>query len=428
MQYQDAKGVILLEILPQGQCINAARYCSTLDRLKEAIHRKRPGLLRRGVVRQHDNETPHSANLTQQWLQRYGWEIFPHPAHSPDLAPSDFLLFGPLKRHLGGMAFETEDDLISELRNWFDNLEVDFFRPFNNDKTINTRLFTTLQRIRDDLIVQPSGQTQAGAEPQEGMDKILPASMAPHVNLTMSSNLFGLSERVVATESLMFLVKQLDYLHPYLEELIPANKKAFLSQFYSQTVHMASEVRKPVYIVVSRNSVAYDLVLQQMGTVKWDVKEIMSQHSAYIDTLLQSFRDLKQKLSELERRVPLPRPVTDLLWEQCIRQANRTFVEGYASSKKCSHEGRALMQLDFQQFLTNIDYFVELKPIPEREFVEAYIKAYYLSKTQLEVWVHDHKEYSNKQLLSLINCVQQLDRKSKQKLISMVEEMDRGRR
>ncbi|GFN78594.1 histone-lysine N-methyltransferase SETMAR [Plakobranchus ocellatus] len=111
-----------------GQCINAARYCSTLDRLKEAIRRKRPGLLRRGVVLQHDNATPHSANLTQQWLQRYGWEILPHPAHSPDLAPSDFHLFGPLKRHLGGMAFETEDDLISELRNWFDNLDVDFFR------------------------------------------------------------------------------------------------------------------------------------------------------------------------------------------------------------------------------------------------------------------------------------------------------------
>ncbi|GFN81108.1 hypothetical protein PoB_000761400 [Plakobranchus ocellatus] len=26
------------------------------------------------------------------------------------------------------MAFEAEDDLISELRNWFDNLDVDFFR------------------------------------------------------------------------------------------------------------------------------------------------------------------------------------------------------------------------------------------------------------------------------------------------------------
>ncbi|GFN91186.1 histone-lysine N-methyltransferase SETMAR [Plakobranchus ocellatus] len=56
--FWDAKGVILLDILPQGQCINATRYCSTLDSLTEAIRRKRPGLLRRGVVLQHDNATP----------------------------------------------------------------------------------------------------------------------------------------------------------------------------------------------------------------------------------------------------------------------------------------------------------------------------------------------------------------------------------
>ncbi|GFO17244.1 histone-lysine N-methyltransferase SETMAR [Plakobranchus ocellatus] len=82
LQYRDAKGVILLDILPQGQCINAARYGSTLDRLKEAIRRKRPGLLRRGVVLQHDNATTHSVNLTQQWLQRYGTLVLIHLLNS----------------------------------------------------------------------------------------------------------------------------------------------------------------------------------------------------------------------------------------------------------------------------------------------------------------------------------------------------------
>ncbi|GFR81777.1 histone-lysine N-methyltransferase SETMAR [Elysia marginata] len=71
--FWDAKRVVLLDILPQGQCINAAQCCSTLDRLRDAIRRKRPGLLRRVVVLQYDNATPHSANLTQQWLQRYSW-------------------------------------------------------------------------------------------------------------------------------------------------------------------------------------------------------------------------------------------------------------------------------------------------------------------------------------------------------------------
>ncbi|GFO50000.1 histone-lysine N-methyltransferase SETMAR [Plakobranchus ocellatus] len=111
----------------------------------------RPGLLRRGVVLQHDNATPHSVNRTQQWLQRYGWEILPHPAHSPDLTPSDFHLFGPLKRHLGGMAFETEDDLISELRNWFDNLDVDFFRSDNEHTHPNTSEAADEVALRDSL-------------------------------------------------------------------------------------------------------------------------------------------------------------------------------------------------------------------------------------------------------------------------------------
>ncbi|GFS13845.1 histone-lysine N-methyltransferase SETMAR [Elysia marginata] len=95
---------------------------------KDAICRKKPGLLRRGVVLQHDNPTPHSANLTQQWVPRYGWEILPHPVHSPRLAFSDFHLFGPSKRHLGDMAFETGGDLVGELKNWFSHLDVDFFR------------------------------------------------------------------------------------------------------------------------------------------------------------------------------------------------------------------------------------------------------------------------------------------------------------
>ncbi|GFR85266.1 histone-lysine N-methyltransferase SETMAR [Elysia marginata] len=126
--FWDAKGVILLDILPQGQCMNAAQYCSTVECLRDAICSKRPGLLRRAVVLLHDNATSHSANLTQQWMQRYGWETIPYPAHNPDLTPSDFHLLGHLKCHLGGMVFETEGDLVGELKNFFVHLDLHFLR------------------------------------------------------------------------------------------------------------------------------------------------------------------------------------------------------------------------------------------------------------------------------------------------------------
>ncbi|GFO01177.1 histone-lysine N-methyltransferase SETMAR [Plakobranchus ocellatus] len=57
-------------------------------------------------------QPPHMANRTKEWLERYRWDIIPHPAHGPDLAPSDFHLFGPPKRLLGGKKFENEDELI----------------------------------------------------------------------------------------------------------------------------------------------------------------------------------------------------------------------------------------------------------------------------------------------------------------------------
>lgn len=126
--FWDVRGILLVDFLPPGETINAARYCQTLDRLREAIRRKRPGHLTKGVTLQHDNATPHTAKMTQDWLKRHNWENLPHPPHSPDLAPSDFHLFGPLKQHLAGQRFDDDDDLTEEVTNWLKTLDEKFLR------------------------------------------------------------------------------------------------------------------------------------------------------------------------------------------------------------------------------------------------------------------------------------------------------------
>ncbi|GFO32119.1 LOW QUALITY PROTEIN: histone-lysine N-methyltransferase SETMAR [Plakobranchus ocellatus] len=104
--FWDSCGMILLNILPKGESANADRYCETLDRLRHAVRRKRPGLLRAELSLNTTMQPPpphtHTAKRTKEWLERYRWDIIPHPAHSSYLAPLDFYLFGPLKRHLGG--------------------------------------------------------------------------------------------------------------------------------------------------------------------------------------------------------------------------------------------------------------------------------------------------------------------------------------
>ncbi|GFN93131.1 transposase [Plakobranchus ocellatus] len=72
-------------------------------------------------------QPPHTVKRTKEYgLTVTGGTFIPHPAYSPDLAPSDFHLFGPLKRHLGGKKFEDEDELTGEVRDWFSSLTQTF--------------------------------------------------------------------------------------------------------------------------------------------------------------------------------------------------------------------------------------------------------------------------------------------------------------
>jgi histone-lysine N-methyltransferase SETMAR len=67
-----------------------------------------------------------AANRTRELLGRYNWEVLDHPSYSPDLAPSDFHLFGPLKKHLGGRRFST-DEVQQAVISWLQEFDTDFF-------------------------------------------------------------------------------------------------------------------------------------------------------------------------------------------------------------------------------------------------------------------------------------------------------------
>lgn len=129
--FWDVQGVVLCEFLPKGETINANRYIETLEKLKGKIRfgRKRRGRIQaKKIILQHDNATPHTARTTKAWLERSGWDVLDHPPHSPDLAPSDFYLFGPLKVHLGGKKFETEAELQAEVQNFFKEKCVQWYQ------------------------------------------------------------------------------------------------------------------------------------------------------------------------------------------------------------------------------------------------------------------------------------------------------------
>lgn len=122
----DCKGPVLVNFTPHGSTITAVSYCDVLRRLRRALRDKRPG--GGPVILLHDNARPHTANASVATVRQFGWELLPHPPYSPDLAPCDFHVFGPLKRYLAGQRFTSDDDVMGHVRQWFRDQPTDFFR------------------------------------------------------------------------------------------------------------------------------------------------------------------------------------------------------------------------------------------------------------------------------------------------------------
>ena len=91
--FWDAKGVFMLDVLPERSTITGVYYANLLDQLRTAIPENRRGILSEDVLLQQDNARVHTCKVAMDAVERNGYELIPRPAYSPDIGPSDFLLF-----------------------------------------------------------------------------------------------------------------------------------------------------------------------------------------------------------------------------------------------------------------------------------------------------------------------------------------------
>jgi transposase len=108
-------GFPLIAALLKGRAFNA-EY--SRDNIFAALTQFQPEDDGRRLVVYADNAWDHTAQKYRTFCEENGLRLAPHPPSSSDLAPSDFFLFGYVKKHLKGMVFPSYEeslDVISEV-------------------------------------------------------------------------------------------------------------------------------------------------------------------------------------------------------------------------------------------------------------------------------------------------------------------------
>jgi hypothetical protein len=117
------RGFHLITVLEKVAKFNAG-YCiaEILEPLSQWRSIEAAGNERKLLVHA-DNAHPHTAKLSTQYFNENRMKLAPHPPYSADLAPSDFYLFGYVKRCLAGLSFEDADQLLAAVEGVLDDIE-----------------------------------------------------------------------------------------------------------------------------------------------------------------------------------------------------------------------------------------------------------------------------------------------------------------
>jgi hypothetical protein len=115
----------LVDALPKGQKFNVNYY---IDKILQTLLESRSTGRGPGLIIHADNARPHTARTIFKFYRENRLEMAPYLLYSPNLAPSDFFLFGHVKHFLDGAEFPSEETLLAAIQRVLSDLTGDTLR------------------------------------------------------------------------------------------------------------------------------------------------------------------------------------------------------------------------------------------------------------------------------------------------------------
>lgn len=140
--FWNPNGFALIKVLPDDMPFNAEYF---INEILQELYEKTSTIPNKGdrkVTLHFDNARPHTARKVTQFMEEHHMKKAPQPAYSPDIAPSDFFLFGYLKNMLQGTHFDSVDSLYESV--------IEILNGISNE-TLNAT-FQEWERRLDEII------------------------------------------------------------------------------------------------------------------------------------------------------------------------------------------------------------------------------------------------------------------------------------
>ena len=109
--FWNPEGFLVVDLLPEGMHFNSEYFINNILEKIFQITAERRAECHRKVTLHFDYARPHTARKVIQYMDVHHMKRAPHPPFSPDIAASEFYLFGNLKDRLAGLKFESLDEL-----------------------------------------------------------------------------------------------------------------------------------------------------------------------------------------------------------------------------------------------------------------------------------------------------------------------------
>ena len=119
-------GIYLIDCLPEHTSFNTSYFIEhILKPLKESSDDIWSEWGKRFLWLHLDNCKVHNSKRAFEAYAKLGFKRTPHPPYSPDIAPSDFFLFGYVKEKLKGQVFRTREKLKEKIEEILEDIPRD---------------------------------------------------------------------------------------------------------------------------------------------------------------------------------------------------------------------------------------------------------------------------------------------------------------